>query len=238
MIAFVIGLFAVVLVGLQQILGKAELSIKNSLAVVAFMQEDLSDTDASALSDNWRSQDPEIVSIRYLSKEQAYQEAVKDPNLAKSLVLLKSNPLPASFTLQFSDRAWLERAEPAEKLKASGNIQEIRWDPQAHALFRSIRQWRSWAMRFSAFVGILLAVWAFIGLYRVLALHGAVADVLLTLALGALGGILAWGLWGLGLKSIHADVSPVSPVWVWLVPVAIGVISALGCFGLEVRDGD
>ena len=234
-VAFMMGLFAMVMIGLQQVLVNAEASVQGSLSAAVFLQNNITDADAAALAQTIKTQDPEILSIAYTSKDQAFQEAIKDPNLAKSLLLLKSNPLPASFMIHYSDRAWWERSEPAENLRAFPGIQEIRWDPQARSLYRSLHRWRLWALRFSAFTGIVLILWAFIGLYRFLSLQSGFREMAVHLGIGLTGGALAWGLWGMGLRSIQAEISALHPAWVWAVPLAIGVFSALGCFGLDVR---
>lgn len=237
-IAFLIGLFGMVLIGVQQSLSRAEASVKDSLAVVAFLQSSVSDKDAAALTQALKSQDAELMSVDYMSKDQAYALAMKDPNLSKSLQLLKANPLPASLTLHYSERAQWERIEPGEKLKGQNGIQDVRWDPQAYALYRSVHRWRLWAMRFSAFVVMTLIVWAFIGLYRFLSLNAGSREIGATLAVGWAGGALAWGLWGLGLHTIQAEISGLRPVWVWVLPMVMGIIAALGCFGLEVRNAE
>jgi cell division protein FtsX len=237
-IAFMIGLFAMVLIGLQQSLGRAEASVKEALSVVVFLQNDLSETDAETLVQSMKNQDPEIVSMTYTSKEQAYEEAMRDPNLAKSLVLLKNNPLPPSFMLRYSDRAWWERPEPARNLTDIPAIQEIRWDPQARSLFLSLHRWRLWVLRFSGFAAMVLLVWAFIGLYRFLLLNSRPREIAVTLGVGAAGGILAWGLWGVGLHTTHAEISVLNPVWLAAIPLAIGAATGMGCFGLEVRHAD
>src|SRR3954468_23804142 len=82
-VAFLIGLFAAVLIGVQQNLAQAEASLRSSLAVVVFFQNDLS--DANSVIQGLRGQDREIENIEYTSKDQAYQEALKNPSLAKSL---------------------------------------------------------------------------------------------------------------------------------------------------------
>jgi hypothetical protein len=238
MVAFLIGLFSTVMIGLQQALANAEASVKGSLPVIVFLQNNVTDAEAVTLQCSIKAQDSEIQSIEYTSKDQAYQEAMKNPNLSKSLLLLKSNPLPASLTLRYSDRAWWERSEPSEKLRALSTIQEIRWDPQAGSLFRSLHRWRLWSLRFSAFVGMVLLVWAFIGLYRVLSLQSGFLEIVVHLGIGFFGGALAWGLWGVGVHSIQAEIPTLRPAWVWLVPMLIGVVSALGCFGLEIRHAD
>jgi cell division protein FtsX len=235
-VAFLIGLFSAVLIAVQQNLSKAEASLRSSLGVVVFLQKDL--PDAQNRMQTLRSQDPEIESILYTSKEQAYQEALKNPSLAKSLQLLRANPVPPSFTLQYSERAWWERLDPAEKLKTIDQAQEIRWDPRAQALFRSLHRWRLWSLRFSAFLGIILAIWSLIGVYRFLALQSRFQEIAVHLGVGLVGGGLAWGIWTLGLRSIQADISTLHPSWVWAAPLLIGSIAAVGCFGLDLKHAD
>jgi hypothetical protein len=237
-VAFLIGLFAMVLIAVQQSLLQAESSVKEALSVVVFLQNDLAGADAETLIQSVKSQDPEITSISFTSKEQAYEEAMKDPHLAKSLLLLKSNPLPASFTLRYSDRAWLERNEPARNLSDIPAIQEVRWDPQARSLFLSLHRWRMWALRFCGFASMILFIWATIGLYRFLLLNGRAQEMVVPLAVGAVGGILAWALWGVGLHTTRAEISAFNPVWLGVIPLAIGAVSGLGCFGLDVRHAE
>jgi cell division protein FtsX len=236
--SFVVGLFVSVLISIHQTLARAEGSIKASLRVVTFLRDSVSEQEAADLGESIKLQDAELQEVSYTSKQAAMDEAMKDPGLAKSLMLLNSNPLPASFQLRYSDRAWWDRFEPAEKLRGHEAIQEIRWDAQAHALFRSLHGWRLWAMRFSGFVGVILLVWALMGLYRFLLVHGEPRDLGLTLAVGWAGGALAWGLWGLGVRSFQPDLSLFQPFWVWLLPMGMGIVTAQGSFGLEIRHAD
>src|SRR5438874_8387345 len=106
MVAFLVGLFATVLIGLQQTLMNAEEQVKNSLAVLVFLQTNVSDTEGNQMAQTLKVQDPEIQSVSFTSRDQAYQDALKDPAFAKPLMLLKSNPLPASLSIHYSDRAW------------------------------------------------------------------------------------------------------------------------------------
>ena len=101
-----------------------------------------------------------------------------------------------------------------------------------------MHHWRLWTMRFSAFVGVLLIVWAFIGLYRFLSLQGNARELLAHVSVGLFGGALAWGLWGISLRSAQADISSFHPAWVWLAPLVIGAVTAMGCFGLDVRHAE
>jgi len=237
-ITFLIGLFAMVLIAVQQNLSKAETSVKTALGVVAFLQPNTSDADAQKLADSLKAQDPEILSVEFTSKEKAYEEAMRDPNLAKSLVLIKSNPLPPSLTIQYSEAVWQNRIQPTEKISPSSAIQEIRWDPQAYALYRSIHRWRVGCMRFSGFIGAMLLIWAIIGLYQMLSANNPGREIWVTLVVGVFGGTLAWGLWAIGLHSIQAEISALRPSWIGLLPVCLGLLAALGCFGFEVRHAD
>lgn len=236
--AFVAGLFINVLTGLQQALAHAEHTVQSSLAVVAFLRDSVSDAEAADLMSSIKTQDPEALTTTYTSKDQALQEAMKDPSLAKSLLLLKNNPLPTSIRIQYSDRAWWERFEPGDKLHGIEAIQEVRWDPQAQALFRSLHRWRLWAMRFSAFVGVIFFVWAMVGLYRFLSLRGQASELFTTLGVGLAGGMLAWGVWCVGLRTAQAEISALQPFWMWLLPMLIGVVTAQGNFGLEARHAE
>jgi hypothetical protein len=238
MVAFLVGLFGAVLIGVQQSLASAESSLDASLSAVVFLQSTISDAEAGSLQETLRAQDPEIRSAEYLSRAQAYEEAMKNPALAKSLSLLKSNPLPPSITIRFSERALWERADPTEKIRSVNGLQEIRWDAQALSLYRNLHRWRMWGIRLSGFIAMMLLVWAFIGLYRVLAQQAAWLDVMSQLVVGAIGGALAWGVWGISLKSIQLDLPFIQPIYMQLLPLFIGIVAALGCYGLEVKRAD
>ena len=49
-VAFLIGLFAVVMVGIQQALSRAESSVKGSLSLVVFLQNNVTDAEAASLN--------------------------------------------------------------------------------------------------------------------------------------------------------------------------------------------
>ena len=231
LMTFFMGITAALVFGLEQTLKSAEDSIKQPLLVSVFMQSSFQDDQAQKWGDQLRLKDPEIQNLNFISKAQALQEAQKDTALAKSLMILKENPLPASFVLRYSDRAWLERNEPVDPIKSLPEIQEIRWDAQARSVFRSLHQWRAWLTRLSAFAGVLLMVWAFIGLYQFLAMRASLAEFALQLLIGIVGGAVALGLWAYALQGLGPDAGVFRPPWFSLVPMLTGLIVAMGCFG-------
>ena len=192
LMTFFMGIAAALVFGLEQTLESAEDSIKQPLLVSIFMQSSFQDDQAQKWGETLRAMDPEIENMSFISKNQALQEAQKDLALAKSLMILKENPLPASFVLRYSDRAWLERNEPADLIKSLPEIQEIRWDAQARSVFRSLHQWRAWLTRFTAFAGVILMVWAFIGMYQFLAMRASLAEFALQLMIGSSAARSRW----------------------------------------------
>src|SRR5580692_10146367 len=102
---FFMGIAAALIFGLEQTLKSAEDSIKQPLLVSVFMQSSFQDAQGQKWGDELRAKDPEIQNLTFISKDQALQDAQKDVALAKSLMILKDNPLPASFVLRYSDRA-------------------------------------------------------------------------------------------------------------------------------------
>lgn len=228
---FLMGIAAALVIGLEQTLKSAEDSIKQPLLVSIFMQSSFQDNQAQKWGADLRAKDPEIQGLTFISRDQALQEAEKDAALAKSLMILKENPLPSSFVLRYSDRAWLERNEPVDPIKSLPEIQEIRWDAQARSVFRSLHQWRAWLTRFSSFAGMILVVWAFMGLYQFMALRAPLAEFALQSGIGIFGGAVALGLWAYALQGLGPDAGVFRPHWFSLVPVATGLIVAIGCFG-------
>src|SRR5579863_9688733 len=111
MASFFIGLGAVVWLGVQQAICEALSEIRSSMIVTAFLAPTLTDADATKLEKSLQEADPAIRTLTYTSREVAYQQAMKDPALSRSLMVLKQNPLPASFTLQYDDTAWIDRSQ-------------------------------------------------------------------------------------------------------------------------------
>src|SRR5579872_1948515 len=94
---FFMGIAAALVFGLEQTLKSAEDSIKQPLLVSIFMQSSFQDDQAQKWGEKLRAMDPEIQDLNFISRDQALLEAQKDMALAKSLMILKENPLPASF---------------------------------------------------------------------------------------------------------------------------------------------
>jgi len=234
MLSFLLGVTSALLLGLQQTLGSAENAVKRSMAVAVLLSGSVNDAQATALLNSLKARDPEIESAVYMSKADALQEASKDPALAKSLMLLKENPLPASFVLRYSDRAWMERSEPAEPLKSLPEIQEIRWDAQARTVFRSLVQWRAWVLRLAAFAVMMLVVWSFFGVYRFLVLRAPVQPLMIQLGVGVVGGGIAVLLWEYALRCIGTDASVFRPDGFSFLPLVTGAAVAIACFGWGV----
>src|ERR1039457_4626376 len=93
MVSFLLGGIGALLIGLQQSLKTAEESIRPALKVVVFMQQNVTDENVKKWSDSLLSLDPELVSVAYISRQEALQKSQGNPALAKSLILLRDNPL-------------------------------------------------------------------------------------------------------------------------------------------------
>lgn len=171
MVSFLLGGVGALMIGLQQSLSTVEQAVRHQLNVAVFVQSAVSDPDAANWARALPATDPDIATITFIPRDEALQRAQGNPALVKSLLLLHENPFPASVVLQYKDRAWLERPEPALALRAMPQVQEIRWDPEARSVFRSLRQWRDWLSRLTFFALLMLFVWCFFGVYRFLARH-------------------------------------------------------------------
>ncbi len=234
MVSFLLGGIGAILIGLQQSLKTAEETIRPALKVVVFIQPAVTDENAKKWAGSLAASDSEIASVAYISRQEALEKSQGNPALAKSLILLHENPLPASVVLLYKDLAWLDRPEPALSLKSQAEVQEIRWDPEARSVFRSVREWRSWLLRLSAFAVILLALWCFFGIYRFLAMKAPFAELFMQLGLGLIGGSLAVGTWGLALRGIGQDAALYRPEFVSFWPLLAAVMAALATFGWNV----
>ncbi len=236
MVSFLLGGIGALLIGLQQSLKAAEESIRPALKVVVFIQPNITDENVKKWSDSLLSLDPELASVAYISRQEALQKSQGNPALAKSLILLRDNPLPASVVLFYKDSAWLERPEPAMTLKSQAEVQEIRWDPEARSVFRSLRQWRTWLLRLSAFAVMMLAVWCFFGLYRFLVMKAPLSEMIIQLAIGLIGGGLAMATWGFALREVGQDAALYRPEAVSVWPLLSALMAALATFGWKVSN--
>jgi hypothetical protein len=233
MVSFLLGGTGALMIGLQQSLRSVEQAIRPELTVAVFIQGNISDQEAATWANALPASDPEIISAKFVSRADALQKAQANPALVKSLLLLRENPFPASVVLQYSDRAWLERPEPALALRSMRQVQEIRWNPEARSVFRSLRQWRAWLARLTVFALIMLFVWCFFGLYRFLAMKAPFPHLLMQLGIGLIGGSLAVTTWGLALRGIGNDAALYKPEAVSFWPLVAAIMAALATFGWQ-----
>jgi cell division protein FtsX len=238
MVSFLLGGIGALLIGLQQTLRTAEESIRPALKAVIFIQSNVTDDNAKKWADSLVLVDPEIQSATFISRQEALHAAQGNPALAKSLLLLRDNPFPASVVLLYKDSAWLSRPEPAMMLKNQSQVQEIRWDPEARSVFRSLRQWRVWLLRLSAFAVLMLAVWCFFGIYRFFAMKTPYAELFIQLGIGLIGGSLAMATWGFALRGIGQDAALYRPESVSIWPLVTALMAALATFGWKVSRED
>jgi hypothetical protein len=235
--SFLLGLAAASFLGLHRALSVQEFEQRNALSVAAFLAPAVADADAQKLTDTLKSRDAEIQSVQLISKQDAYQDAQKDPALAKSLVLLKENPLPASLLIHYSDRAWLERGDPNDSLKAISQIQEIRWDPQTRANFRRAHEWGHWLLQLGELALGMLVLAALFGFYQflsrrrpsiILAIHAGLGVA------GAASACLALSFLARRLGDEAAMQRPALALWPPLLMGALAGIALVG--GWDCRE--
>ncbi len=236
MVSFLLGGVGALLIGLQQSLQNAEASIRPALKVAVFIQDNVPDVDAEKWANSLPSLDSELESVTYISRQEALEKAQGNPALAKSLLLLRENPFPASAILHYRDLAWMDRPEPALALKTQAQVQEIRWDPEARSVFRSLREWRAWLMRLTAFAMMMLLVWSFFGLYRFFSLKVPLSELLIHLGVGVIGGSLAVLTWGVALRGVGSDAALYRPESISFWPLITASLAALATFGWSVTD--
>src|SRR5258708_30435151 len=99
MVSFLLGGIGALLIGLEQSLKTAEEAISPALKVVVFVQPTFPEEKAKKWADTLAIADPEVQSATYISRQEALDKAQGTPALAKSLLLLRDNPFPASIVL-------------------------------------------------------------------------------------------------------------------------------------------
>ncbi|MFA5975674.1 MAG: permease-like cell division protein FtsX [Elusimicrobiota bacterium] len=231
LISFFMGITSAVYMGINQSLLSTEDVFRRSLGVSLFLSSTLTDQEALRLADTLKTQDTEIVSIAYLSKADATQEAQKDEALSKTLLLLKENPLPSSLQITYSDRAWLDRNAPTDALPKTPDIQEIRWDAASRSAFRALNQWRHWLMRLAVLSGGVVVLWSFVGIYRSLAERISFAQLACPVLVGACGGALSILAWRAALHQLGADAMTTPPMSRMAWPLLAGALSGLAYTG-------
>jgi cell division protein FtsX len=231
LLSFLLAAVAALLLGLQQVLLTGERGLLGEMAAVVFLQTSVTDEEAKALEASFKERDPEIQSLILVSKESALQEAQQDPALAKSLMVLKENPLPASFTVQWSEKAWRTRSEPGVLIRELPQVQEIRWNPQAQSTFRLLTAWRTWLMRLSVAAVGLLVFWSFFGIVQFLARGSRVRVLIAKMGVGLVGGALGLLAWFGALHQLPNELISFRPQASLFVPLLIGVIVGLASFG-------
>ncbi len=225
------GMGAALLYGVQQTLGEAQVLLRPSLVVTAFIAPSVPDADAAKLESAVKTADSEIQSVGLITQEAAYQQALHDPILSKSLMILKDNPLPASLSITYSDKAWTQRTQPADNLRTFKEIEDLRWDSAARSVFRSLAQWRQWLFRFELLAAAVLLVWSVIGLYWFFAKHCPIAALCRDILTGLAGGALALGIWAIALRSLGMDAAAYRPAAFSILPLVIGAVVGLASFG-------
>ena len=228
--AFLVTLLAVFLVEAYQRLGFEARHQKDGLAVVVFLQTSLTDAQAQAWVEQLHQQDKEIESLVLTTKEQAYKKAAEDPTLAKSLLLLKENPQPATVVVRYSDQAWLQPVSPVERLKVLPSMGEIRWDPQTLSGWLSLQRWRRALRHLAMLLIALVGFWAFMGIYRALSLRLPLREIFLHVGWGLIGGSAAAAVWLATLRAAFEDSAMSLSSW---LPLGAGVAGALACIGIR-----
>jgi len=134
-----------------------ESKARESLLLVAYLNPDVSEAAGTELSQSISKLDSEILETRYQSKEEALRAAQANPAWAKALMLMKGNPLPSTVSIRFSDAVWLTHADPAQLLKETVEIAEVRWDAALRDAFRYYATWRErirWA--YGGLIGVFV----------------------------------------------------------------------------------
>jgi len=231
LVSFFLALAATALLGLEQMLGATESTLRDSMNVTAFLQPAVSDEDGQKVADAIKADDAQVESAQFTGRNAALARAQQDPLLSKSLMLLKDNPLPGFVTIRFSDAAWLERMDPSVTLSKYPQIQDVRWNAPGRMSFRSTIQWRRWIMRMGFGLLALIFLWCIAGVYQTLSARLSLGAVLTAVAVGILGAAGAVGLWVWTLQRLGPDAAIIRPGHLSLLPILSGIIVGMALSG-------
>jgi hypothetical protein len=92
----------------------------SEISWVVFLQNH---ADKNAIEESLRSF-PGIKTIRFISKEEAYEQVVKDPKLSQSLILTGRNPFPESFEIRW-ERDFLKKDYLEHAARKAGDLEGV-----------------------------------------------------------------------------------------------------------------
>jgi cell division protein FtsX len=207
----------------------AQVQILENLPVAVFFQSNLSDTQTRAIADALPRKDKGIEKVTYISREQAYAEASKDPLLSRSLMLLRDNPLSATAEIHYSLRSWIDHTDPSDSLRSTSGVQDIRWNAARRDALLAFEPWKIAITRTLWGVGLLLLLWS-VGGVSLLASEAVRyktgAAYFLT---GLLGGAVMTLFWVGVLPRLGVTLLPLPWRAVPLLPTLFGGLVGLGC---------
>jgi cell division transport system permease protein len=101
-------------------------SIRNRVEVVVFIKDGVSKQDVDALNGE-ASGLKDVREVKFVSKDDAYQEFAKDEEIGKILRTFDGNPLPDSLVLRFKEYSQASIREAVKYLEAKPAVQEVQY---------------------------------------------------------------------------------------------------------------
>jgi hypothetical protein len=227
LVSFLVAGGGALCAGVQQSLRMAEEMVRSSLKVAVLFSETLTEAEGEQWARVLPKMDAAVESAEYISREEALKRAEQNPLLARSLLLLRHNPFPASVVVRLQGQAWLERSDPASQWRVRSQIQEVRWDPELRSQYRSLRQWRIWLSRVGAAGLVLLLAGGLVGGFRFLKFRRPWSELWVKGGMGLMAGGLAIGLWGLALRWVGPEAASYRPTHLSFWPLVAGILGAL-----------
>ena len=228
---FLLSTLAFFLSGLYHISAATENNLRENLFVTIFLRPALTDMDGAAVAKSIQDGDKEVVSTSFVSKEEALQQAERDPVLSKSLMLLKENPLPAFVTVRYSDAAWLQRDNPGEMLTGISQMQEMKWNPLNRAAFRKAHAWRRMAEATSIGLAVVLLFWFIAGVLHFVSSHLRFEHLFSGALAGALGAGSAWLAEVFLIQRFGGEGTGILSAQLSLLPIITGIIIGMTLSG-------
>jgi cell division protein FtsX len=226
-LAFSLGLISLMVQGVFDALSRAESGC--SLTAAVFLKPSVTDGEAKNFAQTLRALAPGIGKIDYHSRDEALLEAQNDPTLAGALALIKGNPLPAYYVLQWRGISFL-RNGTITQISSQPSVQEVRWNPDNLALAGKLRSMRVAFLRISLIIGICFFVWISTRVLCILKQKTGYQTVLRSMGYGLLGGATALIVWMVIAHRLPGEAAPFIPgVFHWS-PLFVGALSGLGVF--------
>ena len=105
---------------------KVLINIQEKVEIAVFLEDDLEENDINLIGNSIRNM-KNIANVRFVNKDEAILEFVKDPEIAKQVAILETNPLPSAFYVRVKDKSYEAVQNVVFEIDSIHGIEDIRF---------------------------------------------------------------------------------------------------------------